>query len=119
MCGSTCSRFIARRSGRRGKIATIEEFAVQNISIQKASNLPPAVKSAVEQLLGRPIEADEEVSIVAAPRRQFPFSESRAQVATELENFLNRRAEKTKAVSDEEIDAAIDETVNHVRHCRG
>ena len=92
---------------------------VQSISIQKASDLPPAVKSAVEKLLGRPIEADEEVSIVAAPPRQLPFSESRAQIAIELENFLNGRAEKTEAVSDGEIDRAIDETVDHVRHCRG
>jgi len=30
-----------------------------------------------------------------------------------------RRAEKTQGVSDQEIDAAIDEAVDHVRHSRG
>jgi hypothetical protein len=40
---------------------------MQNVSIQKASELPQPLKSAVEQLLGRPIGADEEVSIVAVP----------------------------------------------------
>ena len=44
---------------------------------------------------------------------------SREQIGLELETFLNRRAEKTKTVSDEEIDAVIDETVDHARHCRG
>jgi hypothetical protein len=92
---------------------------MQNVSIQKASELPPRVKSAVEQLLGRPIDADEEISVVAVPPQQVPPWENRAAVAQDLEAFLNRRAEKTRDVSDQEIDAAVDEAVDHVRHSRG
>jgi hypothetical protein len=92
---------------------------VQNISIQKASELPPGVKSPVEQFLGRPIDADEEVSVAAVPSQHFPSSENRAIVARELEGFLNRRAEKTKHVPDGEIEMAVDEAVDHVRHSRG
>jgi len=92
---------------------------VLNVSIQKASELPRGVKSAVEQLLGRPIDADEEVSIVAVPAQQVPPSENRAAAAQRLEAFLNRRAEKIRDVSDEAIDAAVDEAVDHVRHSRG
>ena len=92
---------------------------MQNVSIQKASDLSPSVKSAVEQLLGRSIDADEEVSVAAVPRRQFPPSETRARVASELEAFLNRRAEKAKDVPDGEIEAAVEEAVDHVRHRRG
>jgi hypothetical protein len=92
---------------------------MQNVSIQKASELAPRVKSAVEQLLGRPIDADEEVSIVAVPPQQVPPSGNRAAVAQSLEAFLNRRAEKTRDVSDREIDAAVDEAVDHARHSRG
>jgi len=92
---------------------------MQNVSIQKASELPQGVKSAVEQLLGRSIGADEEVSIVAVPPQQVPPSEDRAVVAQKLEAFLDRRAEKVRDVSDEEIDAAVDEAVDHVRHSRG
>ena len=90
---------------------------MQNVSIQKASELPPRVKSAVEQLLGRAIDADEEVSIAAVP--QVPPSQNRSTVAQSPEAFLNRRAEKTQDGSDQEIDAAIDEAVDHVRHSRG
>jgi len=90
-----------------------------NVSVQKASELSPRLKSAVEQLLGRPIDADEEVSIVAVPPQQAPPSGNRPVAAQSLEAFLNRRAEKTKEVSDREIDAAIDEAVDHVRHSRG
>jgi len=92
---------------------------LQNVSIQKASELPQGVKSAVEQLLGRPIGADEEVSIVAVPPQQVPPSEDRAVVAQKLEAFLARRAENVRDDSDEEIDAAVDEAVDHVRHSRG
>lgn len=83
-----------------------------------ASELSQSVKSAVEQLLGRPIEADEEVSVAAVPPQQIPPSENRAAVAEKLEAFLNRRATKVRDISDEELDTAVDEAVDHVRHSR-
>jgi hypothetical protein len=92
---------------------------VQNVSIQKASELPQSVKSAVEQLLGRAIDADEEVSIAAVPAQQIPPSETRAVVAEKLDAFLNRRVAKVGDISDEELDTAVDEAVDHVRHRRG
>ncbi len=92
---------------------------MQNVSIQKASELPRSVKVAVERLLGRVIDADEEVSIAAIPPRQIPPSENRAVVAEELRQFLSRRAAKVAGVSDEELDSAVDEAVDHVRRRRG
>ena len=92
---------------------------MQNVSIQKAGDLPQGVKSAVEQLLGRPIDTDEEVSVVAVPPQQIPPSKNRAAVAEKLEDFLNRRADKVGDVSDNEIDTAVDEAVHHARHSRG
>ena len=95
-----------------------EGSAMQNISVQKASELPEAVRSAVEQLLGRSIGPDEEVSVAAVPPQQVAPSESRAAVARNLEAFLNRRTGKVAAVSEEEIDAAIEEGLDVVRHKR-
>jgi hypothetical protein len=94
-------------------------LVMQNVSIHKASDLPQEVKSAVEQLLGRTVGADEEVSIAAVPPQQIPPSSSRRALVQELEAFLDRRAEKVKDVSDVEIDAAVDEAVDHARHRRG
>ena len=91
---------------------------MQNVSIQKASDLPQAVKSAVEQLLGRSIAPDEEISVAAVPPQRNPPSESRAAVARSLEAFLNRRADKASGLPEEEIDAAIDEALHAVRHKR-
>ena len=80
--------------------------------------MPQAVKSAVEQLLGRSIAPDEEISVAAVPPQRVPPSEGRAAVARNLEAFLNRRADKVDGLPDEEIDAAIDETLHAVRHKR-
>jgi len=91
---------------------------MQNVSIQKASELPQAVRSAVEQLLGRSVAPDEEISVVAVPPQRVPSSENRAAVARNLEAFLNRRAAKVDGVLEEEIDAAIDEALHIVRHNR-
>ena len=91
---------------------------MQNVSIQKAGDLPQAVKSAVEHLLGRSIAPDEEISVAAVPPQRFPPSESRAAVARNLETFLNRRADKVNGLPGEEIDAAIDEALHAARHKR-
>jgi hypothetical protein len=91
---------------------------VPNISIHKASDLPEGLKSALEQLLDRPIGADEEVSIAAVPPQQVPPSENRSALAGRLEALLNRRAAKVRDINDQKIDAAIDEAVDHVRHRR-
>ena len=90
---------------------------MQNVSIQKASELPQTVKSAVEQLLGRPIAPDEEISVAAVPPQRVPPSESRAAVARNLAALLDRRADKVNC-PEEEIDAAIDEALHAVRHNR-
>jgi hypothetical protein len=91
---------------------------MQNVSIQRASELPQVVKSAVEQLLGRSIAPDEEISVAAVPPQRVPPSEGRAAVARNLEAFLNRRADKVNGLPEEEIDAAIDETLHAVRRKR-
>lgn len=91
---------------------------MQNVSIQKASDLPETVKSAVEQLLGRSIAPDEEISVTAVPPQRVPPSEDRAAVARNLQAFLNRRADKVNGVPEEQIDAAIDEALHDVRHDR-
>ena len=91
---------------------------MRNVSIQKASELAAAAKSAVEQLFGRPVAPDEEISVVAVPPQRAPSSENRAAVARNLEAFLNRRAEKVSGIPEEEIDGAVDEALHFVRHNR-
>jgi hypothetical protein len=89
-----------------------------SVSIHKASDLRPDVKSAVEQLLGRAIEGDEEVSVIATPPQPIGASADRATIVGKLRNFLDGRAEKTRGLSDEEMDSTVDEAVERARHTR-
>jgi hypothetical protein len=54
---------------------------MNNVATQKAGKLSPRVKSAVEELLGRTVAADEEISVIAVPPQQAPPSRDRAMIA--------------------------------------
>jgi len=88
---------------------------MENIAIQKADELPAAARRAVEQVLGRTLKHDEEVSIMAVSPREAPTGEPRKALARRLENRINKTAERVRDVSPEEQESAIDEAVNHVR----
>ncbi len=91
---------------------------MQNVSIHKAHELSPVVKSAVEQLLGRTIAPDEEVSVAAIPPQQAPPSAGRTELAREFAAYFDRRAEKIQDLLDAEIDGLIDHAVHRARHTR-
>jgi hypothetical protein len=91
---------------------------VHNVTVQKAGEMPPPLKAAVEQILGRAIGVDEEISIVAVPPQQVAPSSGKAAIVRKLEALLNRRAEKVRDIPEEEINTLIDEAVQHARHNR-
>jgi hypothetical protein len=91
---------------------------MNNVATQKAGELSPRVKSAVEELLGRAVGTDEEISVIATPPQQEPPSRDRTMIAQQLEALLRRRAERVKDVAEQEIESAINEALNHVRHSR-
>ena len=88
---------------------------MENIPIQKADELPADARRAVEQVLGRALEHDEEVSIMAFSPHEAPSGEARQALARQLEDRIAKTAERVRDVSAEEQEAAIDEAVNHVR----
>src|ERR1700719_5083829 len=67
-------------------------------------------------ILGRHLREDETVrSINAYPARLAP-GEARDAAYRRLLEFGDKLAQRVKHVPEEEIDAAIDEAVDHVRH---
>jgi hypothetical protein len=73
---------------------------------------------AVEQILGRAIGADEEISIVAVPPQQVAPSGDKAAIVRQLEALLDQRARKVSDIPEEEINTVIDEAVQDARHVR-
>jgi hypothetical protein len=88
---------------------------MENIAIQKADELSSDARRAVEQVLGRALEHDEEVSIMAFSPHQAPTGEARQALARQLEERMAKTAERVRDVPSQEQEAAIDEAVNHVR----
>jgi L-lactate utilization protein LutC len=77
--------------------------------------LAAPVKTAIENLLGRPLQDDEQVSVRVYRPHEAPRGEARREAARRLEEHLNRMAGKAKDVSQHEMEAAIDEALEQVR----
>jgi len=88
---------------------------MQNVSMSWARNLSAPVRAAIENLLGRPLQDDEQVSLRVYRRHEAPRGEARRVAARRLEEHLDRMAVRAKNVSQNEIDAAVDEALERVR----
>jgi hypothetical protein len=86
-----------------------------NIAIHKANELSADARRVVERVLGRALEPDEEVSIMALSPHDAPTGEARQELARQLEDRIARTAESVRDVPDDEQEAAINEALNHVR----
>ncbi|MFZ0961509.1 MAG: hypothetical protein WAO35_11450 [Terriglobia bacterium] len=86
-----------------------------NIAIHKADELPSDARRAVERVLGRVLEPDDEVSIMAFSPHDAPTGEARQQLARQLEDRITRTAASVRHIPEDEQEAAIDDAVNHVR----
>ena len=90
---------------------------MQNVSIQNANELPEAVRSAIEQLLGRSIAPDEEISVTATPPNE--SFRGPGNSGTEAGSVPQPPCRQVNGVPEEQMDAAIDEALDGVRHDRG
>lgn len=88
-------------------------------SIHKARDLAPDLRRAAEALLGRVLQEDESISVRAFKgdiAKQAPTGEARAEAFRRLRARIEQTAKSTQGVPEAEMDAAIDEAVDYVRH---
>ncbi len=88
---------------------------MQNVSIQKAEDLSAAVKSALESLLGRPLQPDEEVSVMAFRPHEAPQGPVRNQLAQRLNEQMDAMAERVKDAPEDELDEILDDAMRSAR----
>ena len=86
-----------------------------NVLIHKASELRPETRAALEAELGRSLQDDEEVSIMAFVPHEAPSEEARSEAGRNLQQHLNRIDEKTKGVPEEAREKALNEAIRNVR----
>ena len=88
---------------------------MQNATLNLVRELTAPVKAAIESLLGRPLQDDEQVSVRAFRCHEAPRGEARLEAARRLEEHLDRMAGKVKDVSRREMEAALDEALDFAR----
>ena len=87
---------------------------MQNGALRKVKELPPDTRRAMESILGRSLQEDEAISI--SVYKPAPTGHAREEASRRLLERIDKTAQKVKNVPEEEIDAAIDEAVDYVRH---
>ena len=91
------------------------EEAMQQSPLHNARTLSQPVKSALEQLLGRTLEDNEEVSVRAYLPHEAPSAEKQRARANELRRLLAESDEKTRTTSESEHEEILDEAIRSVR----
>jgi hypothetical protein len=87
---------------------------MENGALRKVTELPADARNAMEHLLGRPLREDEAISInVYKPT---PTGQAREEASRRLLERIDKTAQRARGVPEAEIDAAIDEAADHVRH---
>ena len=91
---------------------------MRNCAFEHAGELPPQVREALESWLGRSFQPDEEVSVQVFPPIRKAEKLSREEARHKLFELCDEVAARVKAknIPDEEIETAIDEVCDYVRH---
>jgi len=85
--------------------------------VHHVKDLSAQQRLAIESILGRALRDEESLTIRPARILQdAPVGEERTRSFLRYQNHLDLLAERVKDVPEEEIDAAIDEAIHHVRH---
>jgi hypothetical protein len=87
-------------------------------ALHRAGDLPPDVQRVVARLLGRPLEPEEHISVMAYQPHQAPSGDERAELARRFKERIDKTAAKLTDIPEAELDELIDEAVDHVRHHR-
>lgn len=87
-----------------------------NHADKKAAELSGAALAELENLLDRPLDPDERVSIRAYRAKSSPAGEERVKAWERLDRAMERIAHKAPNVPPAELEALIDEVCDEVRH---
>ncbi len=88
---------------------------MENIAIQKASQIDSAARQWLQRLFGRALSEDEEVTVFIPAARKAPAQEKRSAALKRVGAVFDTSAASMQFVSDEEFDDALDEAMQHIR----
>ena len=88
---------------------------MENVAVCKAKDIEAAARQWLQGLLGRELNEEEEITILAFPPHPAPSEGIRRAVGERLDRILDKAANNMKDIPDSEFEAAVDEAFEHVR----
>ena len=81
------------------------------------NDIPEPDRRSLENLLGQPLESDQQVFVMVLSAGQTPDEATRRAAADSIRRTLEQVDQHRAAqdTTDDEFDAAVDEAMNHVR----
>lgn len=91
---------------------------MDSVAVRNVNQLPNDEKRSLESLVGRQLEDNQQVFIMAFTPGVAPSDGARAEAAAGLAQTWQSVGQHMQqhGVTDEQFDAAADEAVEHVRH---
>ena len=91
--------------------------SMSTIVSRNVDDLPEPSRQSIEQLLGARLEAHQRVYIIVEAPLAGPSEARRSHAARRMQDLMARAQAHADAqgVSDQEMDAAVDEAMTHVR----
>jgi len=87
----------------------------KNIACHKVKELQPDARRIVQELVGRKLREEDQVSIRVIGPHPAPSPAVRRKSAKRLEDLMDNAARKAKDIPAKEIDRLIDEALRHTR----
>ena len=91
------------------------ESSAEPIAVQHAKDLERPAREWLQQVFGRPIRDDEDVTIVLSAPHPAPDAALRQAAARRLERVLDKAAANMQGVPDADFHGAVDEAMKHIR----
>jgi hypothetical protein len=88
---------------------------MEQSSLHVARTLPPPVRTALEQLLGRALRDNEAVSIHTYQPHEAPSPEQQRSFAAALRRHFSEVDQRAKDIPEDEQEAVVDEAIRSVR----
>jgi hypothetical protein len=88
---------------------------MENIAVNKAGDLSRRVRAAIEDMLGRALGDDEQISVMAFRPHTAPTGAARSASAARLRDAMDNLAGKALPVGQDDLEDALREAMDHVR----
>ncbi len=81
------------------------------------NEIPEPDRRSLENLLGQPLQANQQVCVLVFSAGKVADSATRRAAVENIRRTLDRvdRQRATRGIADEEVDAAADEAIEHIR----